>query len=172
LKQSYNFFTIFAIKLLFSLNMTLNHDHFMRYALREAQAAFDRDEVPVGAVVVWNGGEIISRAHNMVEQLNDPTAHAEMLALTAAVNAIGGKYLPECTLYVTLEPCVMCAGATFWAQVGSIVYGAADHKRGFSLVAANNGSNNGIIHPKTTVTGGVLADDCAELLKQFFKKKR
>jgi tRNA(adenine34) deaminase len=163
--------------------MTFNHEYFMREALREARAAFDNNEVPVGAIVVSNDDSIISRAHNMVEQLNDVTAHAEMLAFTAAANAIGGKYLSECTLYVTLEPCVMCAGASFWTQIGSIVYGAADPKRGFSRIAAgyieastvdymSAAGNNSIIHPKTTIIGGILANDCAELLKQFFEKKR
>jgi tRNA(adenine34) deaminase len=149
--------------------MILDCNYFMREALREARKAFEKDEVPVGAVVVWDkGGDIIARAHNMVEQLKDVTAHAEMLAFTAAANAIGGKYLSECTLYVTLEPCTMCAGASFWTQIGGIVYGATDPKRGFSCIA----TSGNILHPKTTVTSGVLADECTELLKLFFEKKR
>jgi tRNA(adenine34) deaminase len=155
----------------------LNHEYFMREALKQAQMAFDKDEVPVGAVIVWNGndnrnskdsignGKIIARAHNMTEQLNDVTAHAEMLCFTAASNAIGGKYLQECTLYVTLEPCVMCAGASFWTQIKHIVYGASDSKRGFST--AGN-----LLHPKTQLTSGVLAEESSALLKQFFTKKR
>ncbi len=142
----------------------------MREALKQAQMAFDKDEIPVGAVIVWNGtdggnAKIIARAHNMTEQLNDVTAHAEMLCFTAATNAIGGKYLQECTLYVTLEPCVMCAGASFWTQIKHIVYGASDPKRGFST--AGN-----LLHPKTQLTSGVLAEESSALLKQFFAKKR
>ncbi|MDR0763199.1 MAG: nucleoside deaminase [Bacteroidales bacterium] len=154
--------------------MHFNHDYFMREALREARMAFEKDEVPVGAVVVWKDDSVISRAHNMVEQLNDVTAHAEMLALTAAANAIGGKYLSECTLYVTLEPCVMCAGASFWTQIGCIAYGASDPKRGFSRIDTRDASavGNGITHPKTIIIGGILANECSELLKQFFEKKR
>ncbi len=140
-------------------------EYFMKEALKEAQQAFDRDEVPVGAVVVWNN-KIIARAHNLTETLNDPTAHAEMQAITAATNAIGGKYLNECTLYVTLEPCPMCAGACFWAQLGTIVYGADDEKRGFTTTKAS------LLHPKTKVEKGLLKDDCAALMVNFFKKKR
>jgi tRNA(adenine34) deaminase len=167
--------TIFLpyLQLIFIIDMILDCNYFMREALREAWKAFEKDEVPVGAVVVWNrNSDIIARAHNMVEQLNDVTAHAEMLAFTAASNAIGGKYLSECTLYVTLEPCIMCAGASFWTQIDGIVYGAADHKRGFSCVATTGNSASSVLHPKTIVTGGVLADECAELLKRFFEKKR
>ena len=140
-------------------------EHFMREALKEAQRAFDLDEVPVGAVIVCNK-KIIARAHNFTERLNDVTAHAEMQAYTSAAEFLGGKYLNECTLYVTLEPCIMCAGASMWAQIGSIVYGAADLKRGFSNLTEN------ILHPKTKVKGGILEKECGELLTAFFAKKR
>ncbi|MCQ2252258.1 MAG: nucleoside deaminase [Bacteroidales bacterium] len=146
-------------------------ERFMRAALAEAEIAFDDDEIPVGAVVVANG-RIVARAHNYTQHLNDVTAHAEMQAITMA-SSQGGKYLPDATLYVTLEPCVMCAGALAWAQIGRIVYGASDTKRGYKLVencvAANSMS---ILHPKTKVLGGVLESECAELLKRFFSKKR
>lgn len=138
---------------------------FMREALREAQAAFDRDEVPVGAVVVCNN-RIIARAHNLTEMLNDPTAHAEMQAITAATNAVGGKYLNGCTLYVTLEPCPMCAAACFWAQIGKIVYGASDEKRGYTTISEK------LTHPKTEVVKGILENECSELMTSFFKQKR
>ncbi len=138
---------------------------FMRQALTEAQKAFDKDEVPVGAVVVANN-RIIARAHNLVETLNDVTAHAEMQAITAAANVLGGKYLTGCTLFVTVEPCPMCAGALGWSQLSRIVYGASDEKRGFSKSAAD------VLHPRTTVTSGVLADECSTLMKLFFEKKR
>lgn len=137
----------------------------MQRALQEAEMAFREDEVPVGAVIVCRD-QIIARAHNMVERLNDVTAHAEMQAITAAANTLGGKYLTDCTLYVTVEPCPMCAGAIGWAQLGRVVYGAADPKRGFSIVSPN------ALHPKTTVTTGVMADECGALMKDFFKKKR
>ena len=127
--------------------------------------ASDRDEVPVGVVVVCQD-RIIARGHNLTETLNDVTAHAEMQAVTAAANALGGKYLSDCTLYVTVEPCVMCAGALAWAQVGRIVYGAADPKRGYSVFAPE------ALHPRTQVTAGVLAEECGELMRQFFKSKR
>ena len=145
--------------------MQFNDEYFMREALREAQKAFDADEVPVGAVIVVNQ-KVIARAHNYTERLTDPTAHAEIQAFTAATNYFGAKYLDECTLYVTLEPCVMCAGAAFWSQIGRIVFGAYDDKRGFSVY------NKNILHPKTTITGGVLADECSALLKDFFQQKR
>jgi tRNA(adenine34) deaminase len=141
------------------------NDFFMREALKEAAAAFDKDETPVGCVITC-GTRIVARAHNLVETLNDPTAHAEMQAITAAAHTIGGKYLRDCTLYVTLEPCPMCAGALFWSQIGKIVFGAADPKRGFLLTGAH------LIHPKTIVEKGVLAGECAQLLKHFFQKKR
>ncbi|MGZ4042984.1 MAG: nucleoside deaminase [Bacteroidia bacterium] len=140
-------------------------DFFMNEALKEALKANEDDEVPVGAVIVA-GNKIIARAHNLTERLTDATAHAEMQAITAAANAIGGKYLMDCTLYVTLEPCVMCAGALCWSQVGKIVYGAADTKRGFTLVGKN------LLHPKTEVIGGVMATESEVLLKEFFAKKR
>lgn len=141
------------------------HDFYMKEALKEAQKAFDCDEVPVGAVVVCQG-KIIARAHNLTERLNDVTAHAEMQAITMAANALGGKYLDECTLYVTLEPCVMCAGALFWAQIGKIIFGASDEKRGFSIVGHH------ILHPKTEISGSCLKDECSAILKEFFKAKR
>ena len=140
-------------------------EFFMSEALKEAQKAFDIDEVPVGAVIVCRD-KIIARAHNQVEQLKDPTAHAEMLAITSATNAMGAKYLNDCTLYVTLEPCVMCAGAAFWTRIGKIVYGAADKKRGFQSI------NKTIIHPSTQVIGGILSEDCSSILKSFFLNKR
>ncbi len=143
----------------------MTDEDYMRRALAEAQAAFDADEVPVGAVVVCRD-RIIARAHNLTETLNDVTAHAEMQAITAAANALGGKYLDTCTLYVTVEPCVMCAGAIGWSQMGRVVYGAADPKRGFAAFAPQ------ALHPKTQVTAGVLEAECAALMKTFFKSKR
>jgi tRNA(adenine34) deaminase len=140
-------------------------EYFMQEALKEAQLAFNRNEVPVGAVIVWKN-RILARAHNLTETLNDPTAHAEMQAFTAATNTIGGKYLNECTLYVTLEPCVMCAGASYWTQLGKVVYGADDDKRGFSLVRTP------LTHPKTVVQGGIMKEQCSRLLKDFFAAKR
>lgn len=137
----------------------------MREALKEAQKAFDADEVPVGAVVVAEN-RIIARAHNLTEQLHDVTAHAEMQAITSAANALGGKYLTECTLYVTLEPCLMCAGALAWSQVSKIVFGASDPKKGFSLLEKN------VLHPKTEVEKGLLMEDCEKILKDFFIQKR
>jgi tRNA(adenine34) deaminase len=139
-------------------------EHFMKEALKEAQKAFDKDEVPVGVVVVANK-RVIARAHNLTEALNDVTAHAEMQAITSAADYIGGKYLKGCTVYVTLEPCVMCAGALYWSQVDKVVFGASDEKRGFTQVGK-------LLHPKTIVKRGVMADDCADLLKLFFQKKR
>jgi tRNA(adenine34) deaminase len=144
----------------------LSDDYFMKEAFKEAQKAFDADEVPVGAVVVCNN-QIIARAHNLTERLNDVTAHAEMQAITSAANYLNGKYLNECTLYVTLEPCVMCAGAISWAQLGKLVYGASDTKRGFDLI-----NEKRILHPKTEVVKGILADDCAKLIQTFFQNKR
>jgi len=140
-------------------------EHFMKQALHEAQNAFERDEVPVGAVVVCDN-KIIARSHNLTELLIDVTAHAEMQAITSAAQHLGGKYLNECTLYVTLEPCVMCAGALYWAQLKKLVYGAADLKRGYS-----NFSDN-MLHPKTEVVSGVLEKECGMLLSNFFKAKR
>lgn len=140
-------------------------EYYMREALKEAHKGFDADEIPVGAIIVCND-RVIARAYNNTEQLNDVTAHAEMLAFTAAASTIGGKYLQNCTLYVTLEPCVMCAGAAAWTQIGRIVYGASDPKKGFSKVGTS------ILHPKTKVTTGILAEECETLLKDFFAKKR
>ncbi len=137
----------------------------MREALKEAHCAAEEDEVPIGAVVVCRG-RIIGKGHNMTERLNDPTAHAEMIAITAATEAMGGKYLNECTLYVTVEPCPMCAGALAWSQIGRIVYGAADPKRGFSLFSPS------LLHPKTEISAGVLAEECGGLVSEFFRKKR
>lgn len=148
--------------------MTLfdNPDEFyMQQALREARAAYDEEEIPVGAVIVSND-RIIARAHNNTERLHDVTAHAEMLAFTAATSALGAKYLTDCTLYVTLEPCAMCAGAAGWAQIGRIVYGASDPKRGFERLG------RGMLHPKTIVESGLLKAECEALVKEFFKRKR
>ena len=137
----------------------------MKQALEQAKTAFEKGEVPVGAIIVCKG-RIISRTHNLSETLNDPTAHAEMQAITSATDFIGGKYLPECTLYVTLEPCVMCAGALYWSQIGKIVYGASDNKRGFKRFG------NEILHPRTEITGGILENECSSLMKDFFYKIR
>ena len=145
--------------------MTIDDERFMRMALAEAQHAFDDDEVPVGAVIVC-GNQVIARAHNLTETLTDCTAHAEMQAITAAASYLGGKYLPDCTLYVTVEPCLMCAGALAWSQIGRIVYGAADIKRGYHTYCPRP------FHPKTTIEGGVLADECAALMTSFFRRKR
>ena len=146
--------------------MTANDDEkYMRLAIAEARNAAEEDEVPVGAVAVCKG-RVIGRAHNLTETLNDVTAHAEMQAVTAAANDLGGKYLDECTLYVTVEPCFMCAGALGWAQLGRLVYGAADPKRGYTRLSPNP------LHPRTKVTAGVLADECAEMMKTFFASKR
>lgn len=141
---------------------------WMQSALEEAQLAAAEDEVPIGAVIVCNG-KIIARAHNLTERLNDPTAHAEMQAITAACNTLGGKYLPQCTLYVTVEPCPMCAGALGWAQIGRVVYGAPDEKRGYRKVY---GSDRGPFHPKTQLSSGVMAAECAEVITNFFRSKR
>lgn len=140
-------------------------EYFMREALKEAENAFAIEEVPVGAVIV-SGERIIARSHNLTEHLNDVTAHAEMQAFTAASEYIGGKFLDDCTLYVTLEPCVMCAGAAFWTRISRMVFGAADEKRGYSLTGQH------LLHPKTMVTKGVLEEECSTLLKSFFEKKR
>lgn len=143
----------------------LDDTYFMKQALSEAKQAFDKDEVPIGAIVVCNN-RIIARAHNLTETLNDVTAHAEMQAITAAANVLGGKYLNECTLYVTVEPCPMCAGALGWAQLQRVVYGASDNKKGYTQFSTK------VLHPKTEVNYGVLADECSELMKTFFKTKR
>jgi len=139
--------------------------YFMTEALKEAQKAYDKDEVPVGAIIACNN-QIIARAHNFTETLNDVTAHAEMQAFTSASDFLGGKYLHECTLYVTLEPCVMCGGAAFWTQISKVIYGTKDEKRGFSTLGHN------ILHPKTNMQGGILEKECAKLLSDFFKSKR
>lgn len=138
---------------------------YMRMALAQAELAVSQDEVPIGAVVVCRG-RVIGKGHNMTQMLNDPTAHAEMIALTAATQAIGGKYLSNCTIYVTVEPCPMCAAALSWAQVSRIVYGASDPKRGYSLFSPS------LLHPKTTVTAGVLESECSILVLNYFKSKR
>lgn len=143
-------------------------ERYMRMAIEEAQQALRAGEVPIGAVVV-SGGRVIGRGHNMTETLTDVTAHAEMLALTSAANTLGGKYLPDCTLYVTVEPCPMCAGALGWSQIGRIVYGTADTKRGFF---SHTQALHSPIHPKTIIKTGVLADECKELMVNFFKKLR
>jgi tRNA(adenine34) deaminase len=140
-------------------------DFFMKEAFKEAQLALAEDEIPIGAVVVCKG-QIIGRGHNLTERLNDVSAHAEMQALTAAANYMGGKYLPECVLYVTMEPCVMCAGATYWFQIGRVVFGAYDTKLGFGRL------NQKITHPKTLITGGIMENQCSELVKEFFRNKR
>ena len=140
-------------------------EYFMKQALMQARIAFEKDEVPIGAIIIYKD-QIIAKAHNLSETLNDATAHAEMQAITAASNMLGGKYLKECTLYVTVEPCVMCAGATYWSQIGKIIYGTYDDKRGYSNFHKN------IIHPQTTVIGGVLKQECSELIRDFFYKIR
>lgn len=140
-------------------------EYFMKEALKEARKAYEKDEVPIGAIVVYDF-KIIARAHNLTETLNDVTAHAEMQAFTSAANFLGSKYLEGCTMYVTLEPCIMCAGAAFWTQIDKIVYGANDDKRGFLTLGTE------ILHPKTELAGGVMEHECSLLLQQFFKKKR
>lgn len=140
-------------------------ERFMKDALREAYAAAAANEVPIGAVITCRG-RIIAKGHNMTERLNDPTAHAEMIAITAATEAMGGKYLNDCTIYVTVEPCPMCAGALAWAQVGKVVYGASDPKRGFSMFAPS------LMHPKTEIVSGVLEEECGKLVSDFFRNKR
>ena len=145
--------------------MIFTDNYFMKEALKEALKALDKDEVPVGAIIVCQN-KIIARAHNLTETLNDVTAHAEMQVFTAATNSIGGKYLTDCTLFVTLEPCVMCAGAAYWTQISRIVFGASDSKRGYSLISTP------LLHPKTIVNKGILEHDCSAIIKEFFKKKR
>ena len=143
----------------------MDDNYYMKMALQEAQKAYEANEVPVGAVVVCKD-HIIARAHNLTETLTDVTAHAEMQAITAASSLLGGKYLNECTLYVTVEPCVMCAGAIGWSQLGKLVYGATDEKRGFTQFAPK------ALHPKTTVISGIMATECSELMKNFFASRR
>ena len=142
-----------------------SHEYFMNEALKEAYKAFDKDEVPIGAIIV-NNKQIIARSHNLTETLNDVTAHAEMQAFTSASNFLGGKYLHDCTLYVTVEPCNMCASASYWTQINEIVFGATDYKRGFSKSGQN------LIHPKTKIIHGVLEKECGKLISDFFKLKR
>ena len=143
----------------------LSDEQMMREAIKEAEKAFEKDEIPVGAIIVCDN-LIVARAFNMTETLNDVTAHAEMQAFTMAADYLGGKYLKNCTLYVTLEPCVMCAGASYWTQIGRIVFGAYDEKRGYSKIHSN------ILHPSTKITGGVLENECKALIQNFFKNKR
>ena len=143
----------------------MTDEYYMKLALKQAQMAFEKDEVPVGAVVVYRD-HIIAQTHNLTETLNDVTAHAEMQAITAAANALGGKYLDVCTLYVTVEPCVMCAGAIGWSQLRRVVYGASDEKRGFMKFAPK------ALHPKCTVTTGVLEEECRQLMTDFFRSRR
>lgn len=143
----------------------MNDERFMREAISEARKALAQDEIPIGAVVVANG-MIIGRGHNLTETLHDVTAHAEMQAITAAAEWLGGKYLDQCTLYVTVEPCVMCAGAIAWSQLGRLVFGTTDEKRGYQRYAPN------ALHPKTEVVSGILADECSTMMKDFFKSKR
>ena len=142
-----------------------SHEYFMKEAIKEAKKALEKDEVPIGAVIV-NNNQVIARAHNLTETLNDATAHAEMQAFTAATNFLGGKYLNDCILYVTLEPCIMCGGASYWTQISKIIYGASDKKRGYSAISQH------ITHPKTQIISGILENDCSNLLIDFFKKKR
>ncbi len=145
----------------------MTDEQYMLQALKEAQLAFDAGEVPVGAIVVMNG-QVIARAHNQTELLNDSTAHAEILSLTTAFNFLGSKYLPDATLYVTLEPCLMCSGALYWSKIGKIVYGADDEKNGYKKCCGNNSP----FHPKTELSGGILQKECAGLMKDFFKARR
>ncbi len=146
-------------------NITFSDEYFMKKAFDEAQIAFDKGEIPVGAIVVCNN-KIVAKAHNLVETLNDVTAHAEILAISSAAEYLGGKYLPECTIYITLEPCVMCSGALQWAQIGRVVYGAKDETRGYNKNAPN------ALHKKTKITSGILEEECSNILKEFFSKKR
>lgn len=145
----------------------MTDEYFMMQALKEAKKAYEDEEIPIGAVVVMNE-RIIARGHNMTERLNDPTAHAEMIALTSAFNLLGSKYLPDATLYVTIEPCLMCAGALYWSKIGKVVFGAEDEKNGYKKTTQANWP----FHPKTELVRGVLKDDCDQLMKDFFKNKR
>ena len=146
------------------MDAIFDDEYFMKKALQEAEVAFEKGEIPVGAVIVVDN-RVIARAHNLTELLNDVTAHAEMQAITAAANFLGGKYLNKCTLYVTLEPCQMCAGALYWSQISTVVYGAKDEKRGFGVMGTK-------LHPRTTLRGGVLAKEASDLMKRFFVEKR
>ncbi len=157
--------------------MDYSDEYFMQQAYKEALKAAEEDEVPIGAVIVCKN-KIIARAHNLTERLNDVTAHAEMQAFTSAADNLGGKYLEECTLYVTVEPCIMCAGAAYWTQIDRIVYGASDPKRGYTIINKPQTPNSkqlnssSILHPKTSVTAGIMAKECSELMTNYFKKKR
>lgn len=150
------------------MNPFLSDDYFMKIALQEAWEAFQEDEVPVGAVIT-SGAKILAKTHNLTERLHDTTAHAEMLAITAATEALGSKYLPDCTIYITLEPCIMCAGALGWSHIGRIVYGASDPKRGFTRFCS---PGNSPLHPKTQITKGILEYEVASMMTEFFKRKR
>ena len=154
---------IFALNFMEMENL-FTDEYFMRIAFNEAVTAFERDEIPVGAVIVCNN-KIIAKAHNLTETLTDVTAHAEMQAITSAANYLSGKYLQDCTLYVTLEPCVMCGGALYWSQISKVVYGASDEKRGFK-------AKIGELHPKTEIVSGIMEDECGQLMKEFFLRKR
>jgi tRNA(adenine34) deaminase len=145
----------------------MTDEYFMMQAIKEAKKALEDDEIPIGAIVVVNE-RIIARGHNMTEKLNDPTAHAEMIALTSAFNLLGSKYLPDATLYVTIEPCLMCSGAIYWSKLGKLVYGADDEKNGYKKTTGANWP----FHPRTELIRGVLKDDCAKLMRDFFKTKR
>jgi tRNA(adenine34) deaminase len=145
----------------------MTDEYYMMQALKEARKAFDDEEIPVGAVVVLND-KIIARGHNMTERLNDPTAHGEMIALTSAFNLLGAKYLPEASLYVTIEPCLMCAGALYWSKIGKVIFGSDDEKNGYKRIAGTNWP----FHPKTELVRGVLKEDCSKLIKDFFKNRR
>jgi tRNA(adenine34) deaminase len=154
--------------------LSMSDEYYMQQALKEAQKAFDAEEVPVGAVIVINN-KIVARAHNQVELLKDPTAHAEILAITAACNYLGAKYLPDAALYVTIEPCLMCCGALYWGKVGKIVYGADDIKNGYRKYVRDTVDTDTAIspfHPKTGIVKGILQEECAQLIKEFFKRKR
>jgi len=154
---------IFALNFIEMENL-FTDEYFMRMAFNEAVTAFERDEIPVGAVIVCNN-KIIAKAHNLTETLTDVTAHAEMQAITSAANYLSGKYLQDCTLYVTLEPCVMCGGALYWSQISKVVYGASDEKRGFK-------AKIGELHPKTEIVSGIMEEECGQLMKEFFQRKR
>lgn len=145
----------------------MTDEYYMMQAIKEAKKAWEDGEIPIGAIVVINE-RLVARGHNMVEKLNDPTAHAEMIALTSAFNLLGAKYIPEATLYITVEPCLMCAGALYWSKIGKVVYGADDEKNGYKKTAGANWP----FHPKTELIRGVLKDDCSKLIKDFFKTKR
>ena len=145
----------------------MTDEYFMMLALKEARLAYDEDEIPIGAVVVMND-RVIARGHNMTEKLNDPTAHAEMIALTSAFNALGSKYLPDATIYITIEPCLMCSGALYWSKIKRVIYGSEDQKNGYKKTV----NGNWPFHPKTELIHGILKDDCVKLMKDFFKDKR